>query len=62
MNFQVIHYFVAVCGVLAAGLPQLDAALPPGASPYLKGSAAVLALLGAVLGVLSPSVAAKDES
>lgn len=55
MNFQAIHFFVAMCGVLAAGLPQLESAFPAAASPYLKGAAAVLALLGAVLGVLSPS-------
>jgi len=56
MKLQAVHYVALVCASLAAGLPQLEAAFPPGATPYIKGSAAVFVLLASVLGVLSPSV------
>lgn len=49
-----IHYLMLVCAALAAGLPQLQDALPPQATPYLKASTAILVLLTAVLGAVSP--------
>jgi hypothetical protein len=62
MNFQLVHYIALVCGALAAGLPNLEAAFPPGATPYLKGATAILVLVTAVLGAVSPSaqLAKKD--
>jgi hypothetical protein len=51
-----IHYVMLVCGALAAGLPNLEGAFPPGATPYIKAAAAVFVLLGATLGVVSPAV------
>jgi hypothetical protein len=55
MNLQAIHYVMLVCASLAAGLPNLEAAMPPAAAPYLKGAAAIFVLLAAVLGAVSPS-------
>lgn len=55
MNLQAIHYVMLICGALAAGLPNLEAAFPPGATPILKAMAAVFVLLTAVLGAVSPS-------
>jgi hypothetical protein len=57
LNLQAIHYAAMICGALAAGLPQLEAAFPAGAAPYIKGLAAAFVLLTSVLGVLSPSPA-----
>ena len=59
MNLQTVHYLTLVFGSLGAGLPALSAAFPPAASPYLLGGAAVCVLLATVLGVVSPSGAAK---
>lgn len=55
MNLQTIHYVMLICGALAAGLPNLEAAFPAGATPILKAMAAVFVLLTAVLGAVSPS-------
>lgn len=57
LDLTLVHYLTLVAGALAAGLPQLEAAFPPSATPWLKGSAAVFVLLASVLGVLSPSAA-----
>ncbi len=54
LNLQAVHYLVLVCASLTAGLPQLEAAFPPGATPWLKGATAVCGLLTGVFGVLSP--------
>lgn len=61
---QLIHIVMLVCGALAAGLPQLEPALPPAASPYLKALTAVLVLLTSVLGAVAPAIGigAKKES
>jgi hypothetical protein len=58
MNLSTVHYVMLVCAALAGGLPNLEAAFPPGATPYLKAATAILVLLTAVLGVLSPGAGA----
>jgi hypothetical protein len=55
MNLQAIHYAMLLCGALAAGLPNLEAAFPASATPWLKGLAAIFVLLTAVLGAVSPA-------
>jgi hypothetical protein len=60
MNFQTVHYVLVSCAALAAGLPNLEPALPLSATPWLKGATAVLMLLTGVLGALSPSAGAKS--
>ena len=61
MNLLAIHYVALVCGALAAGLPQLEAACPPAATPYLKGASAIFVLLTSVLGAVSPSALASKK-
>ncbi len=53
---KAIHYLMLVCAALAAGLPNLESAFPAAATPYMKGVTAVLVLLVAVLGAVSPQV------
>lgn len=55
-----LHYIMLVCAALAAGLPNLAVAFPQGAEPYLKGVTAILVLLVAVFGAISPQAGKKD--
>lgn len=48
-----IQTTLVISGALATGLPQLEAAFPPEATPYLKGASAIFALLTTVLGGLA---------
>lgn len=60
MNLQTVHYVMLVCAALAAGLPNVGAAFGPAAEPFIKGATAILVLLVAVLGAVSPSAGKKD--
>lgn len=56
MNFSAIHYFFLFCSSMATGVPLMESAFPPDASPYLKAAAAVFGLLALVSGAFAPSV------
>ena len=56
MNFSAIHYFFLFCSSMATGIPLMESAFPPDASPYLKAAAAVFGLLALVSGAFAPSV------
>ena len=56
MNFSAIHYFFLFCSSMATGVPLMESAFPPAASPYLKAAAAVFGLLALVSGAFAPSV------
>lgn len=60
-TFQTIHYVMLVCAALAAGLPSCAAALPESVQPFAKGATAILVLLVAVLGSVSPAASKADK-
>lgn len=53
---QLVHYLMIVFAALAAGLPNLESALPPEATPWLKAATAVFVLLTGVLGAVSDPI------
>jgi hypothetical protein len=57
---KLAHYVMLACGALAAGCPALEAAFPPGATPYLKAAQACLIVVGSVLGAISPSATSPE--
>lgn len=60
-TFQSIHYVMLGLAALAAGLPSCAVAFPPNAQPFFKGASAILILVVAVLGAVSPSAGKKDD-
>ncbi len=63
MNMQTVHYIMLVCASLAAGLPQASVSFPDSWQGPVRGVVAILVLLVAVLGAISPPamVAGKDK-
>lgn len=60
MNLQAVHYVMLVCAALAAGLPQASVSFPDSWQGPIRGVVAILVLLVAVLGAVSPSAGKKD--
>lgn len=50
---KMLSIAMVTCGALATGLPPMEAAFPPNATPYIKGFAAVFALLTTVFGAVT---------
>lgn len=61
MNLQTVHYVMLVCAALAAGLPSTAAAFPDSVKPFFTGITAILVLLVAVLGAISPSASSTPK-
>jgi hypothetical protein len=57
---NLVHYFMVGAAALAAGLPSLEAALPPAATPWIKGVTAIAVLVVAVCGAVSGPVTTKS--
>lgn len=51
---QTVHYIMLVCAALAAGLPQASVSFPDAWQGPLRGVVAILVLLVAVFGAVSP--------
>lgn len=56
-NWSTVHSVALGIAAFAASVPGLEAALPPAATPWLKGAQAVCIVIVAVLGAVSPSAA-----
>ncbi len=59
---SIVNYVFLICGALASGLPSLEPAFPPSATPYLKGAAAVLTLVTVACGSISGPIVPKSEA
>ncbi len=62
MNLATVHYIMIVCAALAAGIPQASVSFPDAWHGPIRGLVAVLVLLVAVLGAVSPSAAAEKKA
>ncbi len=54
-NWTTVHSVALGIAAFAASVPGLEAALPPVATPWLKGAQAIAIVVVAVLGAVSPS-------
>jgi hypothetical protein len=59
---SIVNYVFIVAVALAGGLPNLEAAFPVSATPWLKGAAAVFALVAGVAGAISGPIVPKSEA
>ncbi len=57
---DLVHYVTVTSAALAAGLPQLEAAFPPSATPWLKGASAICILITGVCAAVSGPITTKS--
>jgi hypothetical protein len=62
MDDATLHKLMLTTGALATGLIPLEAAFPPAATPYIKGAAAICALLTTVLGAMLSTTGAAAKA